>query len=79
MVDNATLKDVIELLGIFSMFGLSVFAYLAWWLAFQNGGSVRIDITVFGEMWVEYLLWLFVTPLITLGVYYYLERGARTG
>ncbi|WP_135806343.1 hypothetical protein [Halorussus marinus] len=79
MTDTARLKDVVEILGIFSMFGLSVFAYLAWWLAFHNGGTVRIDVTAFGELWLEYLLWLVVTPLITLGLYYYVERGGRSG
>lgn len=74
MIRKSTVKEAIEVLGIFSMFALSVFTYLVWWLAFQNDGRIRIDINVVGEMWVEYVMWVFLTPLITLSMYYYLKQ-----
>lgn len=77
MVRKSTVKEGIEILGIFSMFALSVFAYLVWWLAFQQGGRVTIDVNVVGEMWLEYLLWLVLTPLVTLSMYYYLRGENR--
>lgn len=77
MVSKTALKEIIEILGIFSMFALSVFVYLVWWLAFKEGGQIWLKINVFGEMWVEYALWVVVTPLITLAMYYYLKQENR--
>lgn len=78
MVSKANLKEAIEILGIFSMFALSVVVYLVWWVAFRAGGQLHLRIDMFGEMWVEYLLWVIVTPLITLAMYYYLKQENRT-
>lgn len=78
MVERATLRECIEILGVFSMFGLSVLIYLLWWIAFFEGGRIWIDITRFGERWVEYAIWMVVTPLITLGMYFYVtDRDGR--
>lgn len=81
MVSKASLKEFIEVLGIFLMFTLSVFVYLVWWLAFKQGGEIWLRINVFGEMWLEYVLWSIVTPIITLSLYYYLkdENRPQTG
>lgn len=78
MVSKANLKEAIEILGIFSMFAMSVVVYLLWWLAFREGGQLQLTIEMFGEMWLEYLLWVVVTPLITLAMYYYLKQENRT-
>ena len=78
MVRKSNIKEVIEILGIFSMFALSVFAYLIWWLAFQQGGRIWINVNFVGEMWIEYALWGVITPLITLSMYYYLKQENRT-
>lgn len=78
MVRKTTIKEGIEVLGIFSMFALSVFAYLMWWLAFHQGGRIWIDVNFAGEMWLEYALWAIITPLITLSMYYYLKQETRT-
>lgn len=78
MVSKATLKEVVEILGIFSMFAMSIVVYLLWWLAFREGGQLQLRIDMFGEMWVEYVLWIVVTPLITLAMYYYLKEENRT-
>lgn len=78
MVSKTNLKEAIEILGIFSMFALSVLVYLLWWLAFREGGQLRLHLNLFGEIWVEYLLWILVTPLITLGMYYYLKEENRS-
>jgi uncharacterized membrane protein len=78
MVSKANLKEAIEILGIFSMFALSVFVYLVWWLAFQEGGQIWLNINIFGELWLEYVLWVVVTSLITLAMYYYLKQENRT-
>lgn len=78
MVAKRTLKEFIEILGIFSMFAMSVVVYLVWWLAFRAGGKLSLHVNLFGEMWIEYLLWVIVTPLITLAMYYYLKQENRT-
>jgi uncharacterized membrane protein len=78
MVSKASLREAIEILGIFSMFAMSVVVYLLWWLAFREGGQLRVRIDAFGEMWVEYVLWVVVTPIITLALYYYLKQENRT-
>lgn len=78
MIDKGTIKEFIEILGIFLMFGLSVVTYLVWWLAFREGGAVSIRVDLIGEMWVEYVLWIVITPLITLSLYYYLKQENRT-
>ena len=78
MVRKSNIKEVIEIVGIFSMFALSVFAYLVWWLAFHQGGRLVIDVNFVGEMWIEYALWVVVTLLITLSMYYYLKQENRT-
>lgn len=78
MVSKTNLKEAIEIFGIFSMFALSVVVYLVWWLAFREGGQLYLRIDMFGEMWVEYLLWVIVTPLITLAMYYYLKQENRS-
>ena len=78
MVRKSSIKEIIEILGIFSMFALSVFAYLIWWLAFHQGGRIWIDVNFVGEMWIEYALWGVLTPLITLSMYYYLKQENRT-
>ena len=77
MVTRSSLKEVIEVLGIFLMFALSIFTYLVWWLAFANGGRIWVDVTLFGERWVEYFLWLVITPVITLALFYYLKGENR--
>ncbi|MFC4357765.1 hypothetical protein ACFO0N_07360 [Halobium salinum] len=78
LISKATLKELIEVLGIFSMFGMSVFTYLVWWVAFKQGGTIQLHIDFFGEMWFEYVLWMVVTPVITLAMYYYLKGENRT-
>jgi len=77
MISKTTLKEFIEILGIFSMFALSIVVYLLWWLAFREGGQLNLSINLFGEMWVEYVLWIVITPLITLALYYYLKQENR--
>ena len=59
------------------MFALSIFSYLIWWLAFQQGGRIWIDVNFVGEMWIEYVLWGMIIPLITLSMYYYLKQENR--
>lgn len=78
MVSKSNLKEAIEILGIFSMFALSVLVYLLWWLAFREDGQLQLKLNLFGEMWVEYLLWVVITPIITLAIYYYLKEENRS-
>ena len=78
MVNKSSIKEGIEVLGIFLMFALSIFSYLIWWLAFQQGGRIWVDVNFVGEMWVEYAMWGVITPLITLSMYYYLKQENRT-
>lgn len=77
-ITKAEARQLVEVLGIFTMFGFTVFAYLTWFLAFLSGGRAWIHVNVVGEMYVEYLLWLVVTALVTLSFYYYLTGENRT-
>jgi len=66
------------LIAIFEAFGLSLFMFNLWYLAFLNGSSVTIQINSYGEMWVEYVLWLILTPILVLGLHYTIEEVQST-
>lgn len=76
-MSKAETRQLVEVLGVFTMFGFTVFAYLAWFLAFVSGGRTWISINIVGEMYVEYLLWIVVTAIVTLSFYYYLTEENR--
>lgn len=71
-----TVREMVALYGILLTFPLTVVAYLIWWLAYLNGGTIQIDVARYGEARFELMLWTPITPIITLGLYYYL-RDAR--
>ena len=45
-----------------------------WYLARLNGQSITLRINAYGEMWVEYVLWLVLTPVLVLGLHYTVEQ-----
>ncbi len=71
-------RALVEILAIFLMFGLSVLVFQLWWLAAFAGGEITLDIHAYGEMWFEYALWFVLTPIITLGFYFYVTGHRRT-
>jgi hypothetical protein len=58
------------------MFALSVILHFVWMQAFLNGGRVTIAIDMYGEMWVEYALWVVVAAVVSVGFAQYLDRGS---
>lgn len=66
-------RSLVEVLAVFMMFALSLGLYLVWFLAFLNGGEVTVIIDQYGEMWLEYLMWVVVTAVITIGFTDYLN------
>ena len=77
IVTKAEMRELVEVLGVFIMFAFTLFAYLAWFLAFVSGGRAYIHVNVIGEMYVEYLIWIVVTAIVTLSFYYYLTGENR--
>lgn len=66
-------RDDIEVLAIAWMFGFSLLIYLVWVLAYLNDGTVTVVIDMFGEMPLEFALWLIVIPVLAVGLHNYLE------
>lgn len=58
------------MLALFEMAALSVILVNLWFMALRNGGRVTLHVDLFGEMRVEYVLWLVLTPVLTLGLHY---------
>lgn len=70
-------RQFIELLAIIWMTGFSLILGLIWAVAFLNGGKIVVSINQYGELWPEFLLWILITIIITVGLTSYLERIAR--
>lgn len=63
-------RRLVALLALFEMATLSIVTANVWFFAFRNGGRVTVHVDLFGEMWVEYVLWLVLTPVLVLGLHY---------
>jgi succinate dehydrogenase hydrophobic anchor subunit len=57
------------------MFALSIALYIIWFLAFLNDGTLTVSINDYSEMWIEYVLWVLVTAIITIGFTDYLNTS----
>lgn len=68
------MKRLVTVIAVFEAFSLAVVFINVWFVAMLNGGSMRIAIDAYGEMWVEYVLWLVLTPILVVGFYYALEE-----
>lgn len=69
-------RSAVEVFAVFIMFALSVILHFVWMQAFLNGGRVTIAIDMYGEMWVEYALWVVVAAVVSVGFAQYLDRGS---
>lgn len=69
-------RSLIKTLAVFEMAGLSLVLILLWFAALGNGGSVTVTIAQFDEAYVEFVLWLLLTPVLALGLHYYLVEDA---
>jgi hypothetical protein len=69
-------RSAVEVFAVFMMFALSVILHFVWMQAFLNGGRVTIAIDMYGEMWVEYALWVVVAAVVSVGFAQYLDRGS---
>jgi uncharacterized membrane protein len=68
------MKRLVTVIAVFEAFSLAVVLINVWFVAMLNGGSMRIAIDAYGEMWLEYVLWLVLTPVLVVGFYYALEE-----
>lgn len=68
------MKRLLAIVALFEAFSLAVLLINGWFVAMLNGGSVTVSIDAFGEMWVEYVLWLVLTPVLLLGLHYAVEE-----
>lgn len=68
------MRQTISHLAVFSAFGLAILFIHSWFVAFAGGGRAVIALNMFHEMWIELLLWLVWTPLMGLGLHYYLAE-----
>jgi hypothetical protein len=67
-------RGLIKTLAFVFAWQATMLLALLWFAARAHGGSLTIMIDEFDEAGVEYLLWLVVTPLVTLGLYYVVEE-----
>lgn len=67
-------RGLIKTLAFAVAWQCAMLLMLLWFAALANGGTLTIMINEFGEAGIEYVLWLIVTPLLTLGLYYILEE-----
>jgi len=70
-------RPAIEVFAVFLMFALSACLHFVWMGAFLNGGQITITINQYSEMWVEYVIWIFVTAIVSVGFAEYLNRGTQ--
>lgn len=68
------MKRLVTVIAVFEAFSLAVVFINVWFVAMLNGGSMRLAIDAYGEMWLEYVLWLVLTPVLVVGFYYTLEE-----
>lgn len=68
------MKQLLALIAVFEAFALSLFLLNIWYIAFLNGQSITLHVDTFGEAWIEYLLWLVITPILVLGLHYTIEE-----
>jgi len=68
------MRQLLSLIAVFEAFALSLFMLNVWYLAFINGQSITLYIGRFEEVWVEYVLWLVLTPVLVLGLHYTIEE-----
>lgn len=71
-------RRVVQDLAILWTFGLSVLLCAVWWTAAFQGGTTTVHVDAYGEMFLEFLVWLVVSPVIAVGLGEYL-RGGRSG
>jgi hypothetical protein len=67
-------RGLIKTLAFVFTWQVTMLVAILWFGARANGGTLTIMIDEFDEAGVEYLLWLVVTPLVTLGLYYVVEE-----
>ncbi|MFC7133611.1 MULTISPECIES: hypothetical protein [Salinibaculum] len=67
------MRELIKRLALFEAFSLALLSINIWFLAYANGGTLRLAINTYDEMWLEYALWLILTPILVLGAHYILE------
>jgi hypothetical protein len=65
-------RSLIKTLALFEATALSLLVIMMWFAAFANDGTVTLYIDRFGEAGVEYLMWLVLTPILVLGLHYYM-------
>jgi len=64
-------RSLMKTLAVFEMAALSLLLAQVWFLALANGGRVTIAIDAYGEAGLEFVLWLVLTPVLVLGLHYY--------
>lgn len=73
------MKRLVTVIAVFEAFSLAIIFINVWFVAMLNGGTMRIAIDAYGEMWFEYVLWLVLTPVLVVGFYYALEELSPAG
>lgn len=70
-------RELIRILALSWMWGLSIVTNLIWWLAYIQGGKTTVYINLFSEMYVELVMWFIVLPIITVGLHYHLFADSQ--
>lgn len=72
-------RRLVKRLAVFEALGLALITATIWTAAHANGGTITLDITQFGERWVELAVWVLLTPILVLGLHYSIEDSAELG
>ncbi|WP_436932805.1 hypothetical protein [Halosimplex halobium] len=67
------MRRLIATISTFVTFALSLLVITVWFLAAATDGGLTLTVNSYGERWVEYLLWLVLTPTLVLGMHYTLR------
>ncbi|WP_459191556.1 hypothetical protein [Halosimplex sp. J119] len=69
------MKQLIGTISVFVAFAVALLFINVWFVASSGACNIGFTVNAFGEQWLEYILWLFVTPLLVLGFHYTLEAA----
>lgn len=71
---NLFLKRLVTITGLLWAFGLAMLFLYHFLIAYQHGGRVILDITMFGEAKLELVVLLvIVVPVMTATIFHYLR------
>lgn len=66
---SGTAAGFVKLVALIHLTSLSIVLTSLWSVALVQGGATTVHIDVFGEMWIEYAVFLVTWPIASVGLY----------